>query len=160
MVSVLFVCLANTCRSPAAEGMLRHLAEKEGLTLHVESCGIGAWNLGQLPSERMREAAKNRGIHLASRSQQFQPKFLDAFDLILVADTQMLKDIYLHAKSPEHKAKVHLITHFSETYRDQNIPDPYYQGEAGFENVLDMLEDACIGIIAHLKPRSIDYDNR
>ncbi|MEI8364990.1 MAG: low molecular weight protein-tyrosine-phosphatase [Parachlamydiaceae bacterium] len=153
--SVLFVCLANTCRSPAAEGVLRHLAEKQGLDCYVESCGVGAWNVGQLPSEKMREATQKRGIHLASRSQQFDPQFFDRFDLILVADREVLNELYHYAKTPQHKGKIHLITHFSSAYKDQVIPDPYYGGEAGFEHVLDMIEDSCHGIIKEIQVKGI-----
>lgn len=152
MPSILFVCLANVCRSPAAEGFLRHMATKETLpfAVHVESCGIGDWNLGQLPDERMRQASQSRGVILASRAQKFQMTFLDKFDLILAADNHVLNHLYRYAEAPDHKAKIHLITHFSSCYPGEEIPDPYYQGEAGFEHVLDMIEDSCRGIIDHL----------
>ena len=153
MASILFVCLGNICRSPAAEGILRHKARKdtELQDLHVESCGLGNWHVGQLPDERMREAAKIRGYVLSNRAQQFDEFFLDQFDLILVADSAVLNDLYRFAKSPDHKAKIHLITNFSSIYRGQDIPDPYYQGEGGFQLVLDMIEDSCEGLIEFLK---------
>lgn len=149
--SVLFVCLGNICRSPAAEGILRHLANKEELNLHIESCGLGDWHQGSLPDERMREALKNRGIVLVSRAQKVQMEFFDKFDLIFVSDQKVLKELYLLAMKPEHKSKMHLMTHFSKVFPSQEIPDPYYDGEAGFEQVLDMLEDSCEGIINHIK---------
>lgn len=113
--SVLFVCLGNICRSPAAEGFLRNLSAKDPdlHNLQIESCGLGEWHVGQLPDERMREASKNRSVILSSRAQQFQSEFLDRFDLILAADNEILNELYRHAKTPEHKAKIHLITHFS-----------------------------------------------
>jgi len=151
MVSILFVCLGNICRSPAAEGVLRHMAQKEGLELHIESCGLGDWHAGRLPDERMREASKNRGIILSSRAQIFQIAFFDRFDFILVADNKIMKELYRFAETPESKAKIHYITRYSTGFRDQEIPDPYYEGEAGFEHVLDMIEDACAGLIEHLK---------
>jgi len=151
MVSVLFVCIANSCRSPAAEGILRHLAQKEGLELHVESCGVGDWNIGDLPNEKMREATKSRGIILSSRAKKIRPSYLDSFDFILAADKSVINELYRYAVTPEHRNKIHLITHFSSVYPDQPIPDPYYGGEAGFENVLDMIEDACHGFIKHIK---------
>ena len=154
MVSVLFVCLGNICRSPAAEGVLRHLVEKEGLQVHIESCGLGDWNLGQLPDARMRDAAKSRGVILSSRAQRFQPEFFERFDLILVADNKILKDLYRRDSKLEFKAKMHLITHFSKVYTDQEIPDPYYDGDAGFESVLNMIEDACEGLLVYLKKTS------
>lgn len=151
--SVLFVCLGNICRSPAAEGFLRNLSAKDPdlHNLQIESCGLGEWHVGQLPDERMREASKNRSVILSSRAQQFQSEFLDRFDLILAADNEILNELYRHAKTPEHKAKIHLITHFSSCYKGEDIPDPYYQGDAGFQNVLDMIEDSCEGLINYIK---------
>lgn len=149
--SILFVCLGNICRSPAAEGILRHLAKKENIDLHIESCGLGDWHEGNLPDERMREASKNRGILLTSRAQKIQPEFFDRFDLIFVADQKIMNELYKFAHKPEHKAKMHYITHFSTAFKNEEVPDPCYEGEAGFEHVLDMLEDSCEGIILHIK---------
>lgn len=149
--SILFVCLGNICRSPAAEGILRHLAQKEGLDIHVESCGLGDWHIGNLPDERMREASKKRGFFLTSRAQKIQPEFFDRFDLIFVVDHKVLNELYKYATKPEHKAKMHFVTHFSSAFYNQEVADPYYQGEAGFENVLNMLEDSCEGILAYIK---------
>jgi protein-tyrosine phosphatase len=149
--SVLFVCLGNICRSPAAEGILRHLAKKEGIDLHVESCGLGEWHVGSLPDERMREAIQGRGITLTSRAQKMQREFFDKFDFIFVADHKVLNELYRYAATPEHKAKMHLMTHFSTAFRDKEVPDPYYNTQAGFENVLDMLEDSCEAILRHVK---------
>ena len=152
MSSVLFVCLGNICRSPAGEGILRHMALQEPLLkdLRIESCGMGDWHIGHLPDERMRLATSQRGVNLSTRAQKFHPRFLEEYDYILAADHEVLNDLYRHAKTPEHRAKIHLITHFSSLYKDQEIPDPYYGGEAGFELVLDMLEDSCQGLIVDL----------
>jgi protein-tyrosine phosphatase len=150
MVSVIFVCLGNICRSPAAEGILRHLAKKKGIEVHIESCGLGDWHQGSLPDDRMREASKNRGITLSSRAQKIQSEFFDRFDFIFVADHKVLNDLYRYASTPEHKAKMHLMTHFSTAFHDQEVPDPYYDGAAGFEHVLDMLEDSCDAILTHI----------
>lgn len=153
MPSILFVCLGNICRSPAAEGILRHMARKESFEnqLLIESCGLGTWHIGQLPDERMREASKNRGFHLDSHAKLFIETFYDRFDLILAADNQILKDLLQRTHKSEHKIKIHLITHFSSYYKDEDIPDPYYQGDSGFEQVLDMIEDSCQGILQFFK---------
>ena len=152
MISVLFVCLGNICRSPAAEGILRDLATKNANAkdLHVKSCGLGSWHVGQLPDARMQEAAQRRGLILSSRAQEIQPEFLDHFDYILAADHKVLNVLYQFAKTPEHKSKLQLITAFSRSYPNQEIPDPYYGGDAMFDLVLDMLEDACEGLLEHI----------
>ena len=153
MVSVLFVCLANICRSPAAEGILRHLAaqDEKFKDLRIDSCGIGSWSIGQLPDERIRQAAEMRGILLSGVAKQFQVSFLDEFDYILAADQEIMHELYHIAKKTEHKAKIHLITHYSKTYENEEITDPFYYGEGAFELVLDMLEDSCKGLLQHIR---------
>lgn len=153
MVAVLFVCLGNICRSPAAEGLLKYLNEREkGVkNLQVASCGMGSWHVGQLPHDEMRQAAEERGVTLSSRAQQFDQAFLENFDYILAVDHNILNELYQHADTPDLKAKIHLITEFSQTYFREEIPDPFYRGRAAFDQVLDMLEDSCLGLIQHLK---------
>lgn len=153
MTKVLFVCLGNICRSPAGEGMLRHLAGQNS-NLHVESCGLGDWHIGELPDKRMREAAKERGIQLTMRAQQIDPSHFDEFDYILGATQEIVGDLFFYAKTAEHKSKVHLMTAFSGTYHNQDVPDPYYKGIADFELVLDMLEDSCLGLLEEIKKKS------
>jgi protein-tyrosine phosphatase len=151
-VRVLFVCMGNICRSPAGEGILKHLAKEDpSLKLYVKSCGIGDWHLGQPPDRRIQEASKNRGIALTSRAQQFQRSFFDEFDYILAADKEVLKYLYHYAKNPEQKAKIFLMTAFSPNYAGQEVPDPYYQSNGAFELVLDMLEDSCQGLLQHIR---------
>lgn len=151
MVSVLFVCLGNICRSPAAEGVLRHLAgQRTNLHLHIESCGLGDWHKGQLPDERMRKTASARGIALTSRAKAFEEVFFETFDYILAADQKVMYELHRFAKNPDHKAKIHMITRFSPTYKDKEIPDPYYEDTGHFELVMDMIEDACHGLLDHL----------
>ena len=151
MVSILFVCLGNICRSPAAEGILKQLAADKAL--HVESCGLGDWHVGQLADGRMREAAIDRGVILSSRAQQFQEGFFEKFDYILAVDNEVLHDLYRYAKTPEQKVKLHLITAFSKSYPNQEIPDPFYGGRVDFDRVLDMLEDSCEGLLQEINRR-------
>lgn len=153
MVEILFVCLGNICRSPAAEGVLRHMAAKnpKGKNVNVKSCGLGSWHVGQLPDSRMQDVAKRRGLTLSSRAQQFRPEFFDRFDYILVADNEVMSVLYQYAATPEHKAKLHLITEFSSSYKGQEIPDPFYGNDASFELVLDMLEDSCEGLLERIR---------
>lgn len=154
MKSVLFVCLGNICRSPCAEGVLKHQADKQSFDLHVESCGLGDWHKGQLPDERMRQTALARGIALSSRAQAFKHEFFDKFDLILAADHSVKDELHKWAKIPEHKAKIQLMTKFSKTHQGKEVPDPFYHELAQFEFVMDMIEEACQGLLEHLKNSS------
>lgn len=155
MTAILFVCMGNICRSPAAEGMLRDMIYQDPDLKHkvitVQSCGLGSWHVGNLPDQRMQEAINRRGIILTSRAQKFKTDFFQQFNFILAADHEVLNSLYTYANTAEDKAKIHLITAFSESYFNQEVPDPYYSGEAGFEQVLDMLEDSCAGLINHIK---------
>lgn len=151
MKRVLFVCMGNICRSPAAEGILRHLAQKEGVDVHIESCGMGNWYEGALPDERMRTCAKTRGFVLSSKAQVFKPEFLESFDYILAADHEVLEQLYHYAPRPEQKAKIHLMTAFSETYKNQEVPDPFYKEDRVFDLVLDIVEDSCEGLLEDIK---------
>lgn len=154
MPKVLYVCLGNICRSPAAEGILRNLAEKYQLAdLTVESCGLGDWHVGHLPDERMQRAAKDRGFILKSRARLFDATFFEKFDYLLAADHHVLHELYKFAATPENKAKIHLMSDYSKTYRGQDIPDPYYDSAGGFETVLDMIEDCCESLLRHIYGR-------
>ncbi len=153
MIKVMFVCLGNICRSPAAEATLRHMAEEGGLSPHLEidSSGLGAWHVGQQADSRMRTAAQTRGLSLVGRAKQFNHSHLDAFDYILASDHEVLNELLRITHTPEHKAKIHLMTAFSPAFQGKEVPDPYYNGYGAFEEVLDMLEDACEGLILHIQ---------
>lgn len=154
---VLFVCLGNICRSPAAEGVLRHLAEKDpSIHIHTDSCGVGAWHIGSPPNQSMQEAVIARGISLSGQAKQFKESFFYQFDFILASDHEVIRDLYRFAKTPEERAKVKLMTEFSPTYKGQEIPDPYLLPGGAFDLVLDMLEDSCEGLLEHLKTSSKD----
>lgn len=153
MVSVLFVCMGNICRSPAAEGILRHMAAKAGVDIEIKSCGLGSWHVGSLPDLRMQEAAKRRGVVLSSRAQMLQPGFFDDFDYILAADHEVLNILYQQAKTAEQKNKVHLITAFSSSYKNQDVQDPFYSEEMWFDHVLDVLEDSCQGLLDKIQSK-------
>lgn len=145
--SVMFVCLGNICRSPAAEAILRKMEPN----WRIASSGIGAWHVGSLPDSRMRAAALSRGLPLTSRAQQFTLDHFSDFDYILAADLEVLHHLQKHAASPKEKAKIHMITAFSDVYKNQEIPDPYLHGENAFVDVLDMLEEACRSFVQHVK---------
>lgn len=155
-ITVMYVCLGNICRSPAAEEILRKKGAAAGLSdvLHIESSGLGSWHIGCLPDARMREAASKRGYQLATKAQKFSSNHFAQFDYILAADEHVLHELLDMANSPEDKAKVRLITSFSLEYPNINVPDPYYNGQAAFEGVLDILESSVDGFIQHLKKSS------
>lgn len=152
MKRVLFVCLGNICRSPAAEAMLRSHAEKAGLSdsIFVTSCGIGDWHLGKQADLRMREAALYRGITIQTKAKVFVPTFLKEFDYIMASDHEVLEYLHRFARTPEEKSKLHLMTAYSEQFPNEDVPDPYYEGAAGFERVLDILNDSCKGLISKI----------
>lgn len=144
-ISILFVCLGNICRSPAAEEILRQMAkESPSLQLQVESCGLGEWHAGSLPDERMRQKAKERGLNLCSRARGFRFEFFSQFDYLLAADRKVLSSL-TEAAPPEHVKKIYLITALSKNYPHLDVPDPYHRGNQAFDEVLNILEDACQG---------------
>lgn len=151
-IRILFVCMGNICRSPAGEGLLKHLAAQDtSLKIYAESCGIGDWHIGQAPDRRIQEASAVRGITLMGLAQQFQRSFLDRFDYILAADKEVLNFLYHYAKHPDQKSKISLMTAFASIYQGEEIPDPYYKSDGAFELVLDMLEDSCHGLLQHIR---------
>jgi protein-tyrosine phosphatase len=144
----LFVCTGNICRSPTAEGVLRHLAVKEGIELHIESAGIGDWHVGSPPDERAQHHAKGRGYDLSSlRARQVRRRDFEEFDLILAMDRGHLSALERLAP-PAHRHKLRLFV------AGRDVPDPYYGGPEGFEQVLDLVEAACRDLIEDLKATS------
>jgi len=143
MISILFVCQGNICRSPAAEAVLGRLAEERDLPLRIESCGLGGWFAGSPPDPRMAEAASGRGYTLSGVAEQFLPSAFAEFDYILAADHLTLEKLRQLAPSLADREKLFLMTHFSTAYACQEIPDPYYLGVDGFERVVEMLEESC-----------------
>jgi protein-tyrosine phosphatase len=152
---LLFVCLGNICRSPAAEGVLLHLLEQRGLQdqFVVDSAGTGGWHVGRPADRRMRAAAERRGIALPSRARQIQPVDLQRFDRILTMDDDNLQAVQALARELGGRndlARIEPITSHCQRLQVREVPDPYYGGDEGFEQVLDLLEDACSGLLASL----------
>ena len=152
---VLFVCLGNICRSPAAEGVFRHLVREAGLQddIHVDSCGTGGWHEGEPPDARMIHHAKKRGYDLSGLEarQLVTPGDLEEFDYILTMDPSNLAHVRAQDRERKHGRKIRPLVEFCRIHAVKEVPDPYYKDEGGFEHVLDLLEDACTELLAHLK---------
>jgi len=155
-VRVLFVCLGNICRSPAAEGVLRAIVEQNGTAAdwEIDSAGTGDYHIGDLPDRRMRLHARNRGIELTHRCRQVRESDFDYFDLIIPMDHSNLRNLHYMAPSPAADAKIVPMAAFlsGDTHYD-HIPDPYYEGSEGFELVLDLLEDAVTNLCRTVRSR-------
>ena len=148
---VLFVCLGNICRSPAAEGVMRARAEAAGLPVTLDSAGTGDWHAGDPPDRRMTAAARKRGIDLTGlRARQVRPRDFEAFDLVLAMDRANL-DTLSRLRPAGAPAGLELMRDQAPGPRGREVPDPYYGGDDGFERVLDMLEAAADGLVARLR---------
>lgn len=152
-VSVLFVCMGNICRSPTAEGMFRKVAEEAGLTgsIHIESAGTHGYHVGSSPDRRAQLAAGRRGIALSGlRARRVSDEDFAAFDLILAMDRENLGELRRRAPA-EHRHKVQLFLEYAEVSEPDEVPDPYYGGETGFELVLDLVEQASLRLLERIR---------
>lgn len=154
MKKVLFVCLGNICRSPAAEGILQKLVNDAGLSdqIQIDSAGTSAYHEGAPADGRMITFAKKRGYDLLSRSRPFRdPEDFRKFDYILPMDQSNLQDLHDLDSQEEYRSKIIPMTEFCRIHQVNLVPDPYYKGDDGFNEVLDILEDACNEFLLHLK---------
>lgn len=151
---ILFVCLGNICRSPAAQGIMQSIIDTRGLTSQflLDSAGTYAGHAGELPDKRMRIHAARRGYDLTHRSRPIHESDFDRFDLIVAMDDSNYHNLRRMAPSPEDERKIVRMTRFCRRHPGHDhIPDPYYDGASGFELVLDLLEDACQGLLDSLQ---------
>jgi protein-tyrosine phosphatase len=150
--SILFVCMGNICRSPAAEGVFKHLLQQRGLAdaVYADSAGTLGYHAGSRADARMRAAASERGYQLESRARQFGVSDFDRFDLIVAMDRDNRADILALDAEDRHRHKVRLLSDFLPAGSATDVPDPYYGGQPGFERVLDMIEAACEPILTDL----------
>ena len=138
------VCLGNICRSPVAEGIMRSKIEKYNLNAIVDSAGTSNYHIGQNPDSRSQANAIKNGINIATlQGRQFETTDFDSFDFIYVMDRQNLKDVLSKSKLDSHKQKVKLILDELNRPIRNEVPDPYFGGEDGFQEVFQLLEDAC-----------------
>jgi len=159
---LLFVCLGNICRSPTAEGVMRALVDEAGLQdeVAVDSAGTGAWHLGSPPDRRAAAAARARGIALEGSARRVTGEDFEEFDLLLAMDVDNVRDLHRIAPGEDAAGKVRLLREFdpagagvAEAPRpgDLDVPDPYYGGEEGFEQVLDLVQAACRGLLEEIR---------
>jgi protein-tyrosine phosphatase len=152
MVRVLFVCMGNICRSPTAEGVFRHYVAQRGLLehIHMDSAGTHSYHVGSEPDHRTQAAAKLRGFDLCSlRARKVSSSDFEQFDYILAMDRANYEELY-RKSPPQHRQKIQLFLQYAEGIKEQEVPDPYYGGNKGFEQVLDLVEAAAKGLLDKL----------
>ncbi|MSP91141.1 MAG: low molecular weight phosphotyrosine protein phosphatase [Myxococcales bacterium] len=153
-VRLCFVCLGNICRSPQAEGIFRHLVEREGLagSFEADSAGTGAWHAGEPPDRRTQATSRRRGVPLSGTARQVEPADFDRFDLLLAIDSGIADQLRRLAPTPAHRTKVHLLRAYdSAPDAELAVPDPYYGGATGFDEVFDICWRSCEGLLAQLR---------
>jgi len=153
-VGVCFVCLGNICRSPTAEGIFRKLVREAGLDdrISIESRGTGDWHTGEPADARARAAAKARGIVLDGVAERFDRREFAHFDYVLSMDTRVLAELRRLARTDDERGRVHNFRAFDpDSPPDAAVPDPYYGGADGFEEVFDICDAGCRGLLDHLR---------
>lgn len=143
---ILFVCLGNICRSPAAHGVMEQVIKERNMEefVEIDSAGTYGGHAGELPDYRMRSAASQRGYNLTHRSRKFREEDFYDFDKIIVMDDMNYENVSRMAPQRSYLDKVYRFVEFCHNHSDRSyVPDPYYEGREGFELVLDMLEDGC-----------------
>ena len=150
--SVLFVCLGNICRSPLAEGVFLHLATAAGQAgrFLVDSAGTGAWHVGQRPDERSIEVASRHGVTLPGRARQVTGDDLRRFDVVVAMDRENLAALERMSAASGGTARLRLLRDFDPEADGDEVPDPYYGGPGGFDEVYSMVHDACSGLLNSL----------
>ena len=153
MVSVLFVCMGNICRSPTAQGVFEQLVTDNDLAglIQIDSAGTHAYHIGEGPDERAAAAALKRGVDLSpQQARRVSPDDFHVFDYVIAMDSSNFEDLASNCP-PEHEAKLRLFMEFAADLETNEVPDPYYGGTTGFERVLDLIEEASAGLLAEIR---------
>ncbi len=156
-VEILFVCLGNICRSPAAQGVMERLVKEKGVAdkFYIDSAGLYGGHAGDLPDHRMRVHAQRRGLNLSHRSRQVRESDFDRFDIIVAMDDSNYDRLRAMAPSPQDEKKVVKMAVFFTLHPWADcVPDPYYDGAQGFENALDLIEDGCQSLLECIIPNA------
>jgi low molecular weight protein-tyrosine phosphatase len=154
---ILFVCMGNICRSPTAQGVFQRLIEQTGLInkIQIDSAGTHAYHIGNSPDPRAQAVALRRGIDLSSlRARRIARSDYEKYDYILAMDQDNLNALRINCP-PEHVYKLHLFLEFAPELKVNEVPDPYYGGSTGFEQVLDLVEIASEGLLRHLRQHAL-----
>ena len=158
MKKLLFVCLGNICRSPAAEAIMQKMLKSASLDKEVwcDSAGTSDYHIGGLADPRMRQKSKERGYDIQSRGRQFDfRKDFQDFDCIFTMDSSNYENVIEQAQNQRQKDRVYPFTKFCGNYSIQDVPDPYYGGEDGFSEVIDILEDGCSSILKQIQEKKL-----
>ena len=156
-INVLFVCMGNICRSPTAEGVFRHLVVQEGLdhVIQTDSAGTHAYHVGEPPDSRARQTADNRGIDLSDlRARKVVKQDFEAFEYVLAMDLDN-HALLSRLCPPEWASRLHMFMDFAPQSEFDEVPDPYYGGESGFERVFDMVQQASEGLLADIRKQHL-----
>jgi len=151
--SVLFVCLGNICRSPLAEGIFHHLVDEAGLSerFNVDSAGTGSWHVGELPDARASMVASQHGVELTTRARQLTPEDMQRFDVVIAMDHENLRNIERMADAAGSEARIKLLRAYDSDGDGEEVPDPYYGGASGFENIYEMVRRSCQVLLEELR---------
>lgn len=149
---ILFVCLGNICRSPLAESVFRHLAERRGVAelFEIDSAGTSGYHVGDAPDARSVATARTRGVEVVGTSRQLRPADLERFDYIIAMDAENLAEIERLRERLGGTARLHRLREWDPQADALDVPDPYYGGADGFEKVHDLVERSCEGLLDHL----------
>ncbi len=159
-MKLLFVCLGNICRSPAAENIMNHLASQAGIESQIEcdSAGTGNYHAGSSPDRRMQAAAVKRNIPMIGNARQFTKADFTNFDLILAMDLENYQNILALDPQQQYRDKVKMMCDFATQHPDKEVPDPYFGGAEDFDYVIDLLTDACGGLLLQLESTGATHD--
>lgn len=149
MKRILFLCMGNICRSPAAHCVFQHMVDEAGLTdtFEIESAGTIGFHSGNPPDPRMQQVMRARGTPIIGRSSQLDSFDIEHYDLILAMDKDNFEGALALARGDAQRAKVKLFCDYCTEHSATEVPDPYYGGERGFQNVMDLIEDGCRGLL-------------
>lgn len=153
--NILFVCMGNICRSPAGENIFRQVVKKSGLSeqIHCDSAGTIGIHSGNKPDSRMSETIRRRGYEVTGYARQFIVKDFELFDLILTMDNENYQNVIELSETEEDRSKIRKFTNFCSKHHHDEVPDPYYGGDDGFQVVADLGEDGAKGLLEYVKKK-------